>query len=179
MNNKISHGIGVRSHKLKIYIGTDHAGFAMKEKLIPFIQKLGYEVVDCGAHKFEDNDDYPDFISPVAKSVALNPDYVRGIILGGSGEGEGIVANRFPNVRATVFYGGTGVLSKYAILILGRKHNDTNILSLGARFLSLSTAKKAVKIWLETPFPRGERHIRRIKKIEKISRDIKHNHDFK
>ena len=79
MNN-----LGVISHKPKIYIGTDHAGFELKEKLIPFVKTLGYEVVDCGAFKYEKEDDYPDFVSPVAKAVALNPDNNCGIILGAS-----------------------------------------------------------------------------------------------
>ncbi len=171
--------IGVRSHKHKVYIGTDHAGFKLKEELIPFIKSLGYEVHDCGATKFEDGDDYPDYISIVAKAVGLNPEHNIGIVLGGSGQGEAIVANRYPNVRAIVFYGNPGIFSKDEIITLGRLHNDSNVLSLGARFLKLSEAKKAVKLWLGTAFSNEERHIRRIKKIEKISREIKGNFDFK
>lgn len=171
--------IGVRSHKHKVYIGTDHAGFKLKEELIPFIKSLGYEVNDCGATKFEDGDDYPDYISPVAKAVGLNPEHNIGIVLGGSGQGEAIVANRYPNVRAIVFYGNPGIFSKDEIITLGRLHNDSNILSLGARFLKPAAAKKAVKLWLGTAFSNEERHTRRIKKIEKISREIKGNFDFK
>jgi ribose 5-phosphate isomerase B len=171
--------LGVRSHKPKIYFGTDHAGFALKEILVPFVEQLGYEVHDCGADIFEDGDDYPDFISPVANAVAQNPDHIHGIILGGSGQGEAIVANRFPHVRAIVYYGEPSMFKKASIIALGREHNDANILSLGARFVSVSLAKKAVKTWLETKFSNGERHVRRIKKIEKISREIKNNIDFK
>lgn len=171
--------IGVRSHKHKVYIGTDHAGFKLKEELIPFIKSLGYEVHDCGATKFEDGDDYPDYVSVVAKTVGLNPEHNIGIVLGGSGQGEAIVANRYPNVRAIVFYGNPGIFSKDEIIILGRLHNDSNVLSLGARFLKLADAKKAVKLWLDTAFSNEERHTRRIKKIEKISREIKGNFDFK
>ncbi len=171
--------IGVRSHKPKVYMGADHAGVLLKQELISFIKKLGYEVVDCGAYKFDMEDDYPDYISPVAKAVGLNPEHNIGIILGGSGQGEAVVANRYPNVRAMVFYGEPALFPKYDIIKLGRFHNDSNILSLGARFLKLKEAKKAVEIWLGTNFSGEERHIRRIKKIEKISREIKNNFDFK
>ena len=171
--------IGVKSHKKIVYIGTDHAGFELKEQLISFIKKLGYEVFDCGAYKFEKEDDYPDYISPVAKAVALNPEHNIGIVLGGSGQGEAIVANRFPNVRAIVFYGNTKIFSKSDIIELSRIHNDSNILSLGARFLDITEAKKAVAEWLETNFTHAERHVRRIKKIERISREVKNNFDFK
>jgi len=167
MNN-----VGIKSHKPKIFIGTDHAGFVMKEKLIPFIKKMGYEVVDCGAYKFNDGDDYPDFIAPVARAVCLDPEHLRGIILGGSGQGEAIVANRFPNIRAIVFYGSSGLWkSEKAMIQLGRRHNDSNIISIGARMVSLREAKFAVKVWLETEFSMVERHVRRIKKIEKISKE--------
>ena len=171
--------LGYISHKKKVYIGTDHAGFKMKEKLIPFIEELGYEVVDCGAYKDDKDDDYPEFISPVAKAVALNPNHNLGIILGGSGQGEAIVANRFPNVRAIVYYGKPGMFSKLDVIRLGREHNDSNVLSLGARFLSLNSAKDAVKKWLEIPFSNEERHTRRIKETEMITRSIKNNFDFK
>lgn len=171
--------LGVRSHKPVIYIGTDHAGFALKEILVPYVQSLGYEVVDCGDVVPNETDDYPDFIAPVAKAVALNPDHIHGIILGGSGQGEAMVANKFPHVRAVVYYGEPSMFGKSDIITLSREHNDANILSLGARFISVSLAKKAVKKWLETKFSNAERHVRRIKKIEKISREIKGNMDFK
>jgi len=171
--------LGVRHHKQKIYIGTDHAGFDLKEKLVPFLKNLGYDVVDCGAYVFDPKDDQPNFISAVARAVALNPMHIKGIILGGSGQGEAIVSNRFPNVRAIVFYGNPGIFSKLDVIELGREHNDSNILSLGARFLSLRSAKKAVKKWLETPFSNAERHIRRIKETEAVSRNIKNNLEFK
>jgi len=171
--------LGYKNHKPNIYIGADHAGFDLKEELIPFIKTLGYEVVDCGAYKYEKEDDYPDYVSPVAKAVALNPEHYCGIVLGGSGQGEAIIANRYPNVRAIVFYGNPGLFSKNEIIKLGREHNDSNILSLGARFLKTKEAKNAVKLWLSMHFSNEERHIRRIKKIEKISREIKNNFDFK
>jgi len=171
--------LGYRNHRPKVYIGADHAGFVMKSKLIPFIQKLGYEVVDCGAYRYEDSDDYPDFIHPVAKAVSLNPESIVGIILGGSGQGEAIVANRFPNVRATVYYGRGGIFKDaLATIKLARLHNDSNILSLGARMITLRDAKRAVKTWFETDFSGKERHMKRIKKIEMISKIIKHSNQF-
>ena len=111
--------------------------------------------------------------------MALNPNHNLGIILGGSGQGEAIVANRFPNVRAIVYYGKPGMFSKLDVIRLGREHNDSNVLSLGARFLSLNSAKDAVKKWLEIPFSNEERHTRRIKETEMITRSIKNNFDFK
>lgn len=149
---------------MKIYIATDHAGFEMKERLVPYLKNdLGHEVIDMGAHKLDPYDDYTGFIPHAAREVSRDPGLARGIVLGGSGEGEAMVANRFPNVRCAVYYGGT-----LDIVRLSREHNDANMLSLGARFLSLDEAKSAVKLWLATPFSEDERHVRRIENIEKI-----------
>lgn len=144
----------------KIFIGADHAGFELKEKIIPFLKELGYEVEDFGARTLEALDDYPDFIRPAAQAVASNPGS-RGVILGGSGQGEAMCANRTPGARAAVYYGGA-----VDIVILSREHNDANILSLGARFIEEQEAKDVVKLWLETPFSGDERHMRRIQKID-------------
>lgn len=149
-----------------IYLATDHAGFELKEKVKEFLKKEGYEVEDCGAYEFDKDDDYPDFISKAAEVVSKNPQN-KAIIFGGSGEGEAIVANKFPNIRATVYYGGSTELVR-----LSRQHNDANILSLGARFLTNEEAIDAVKLWLEAPFTNEERHVRRIEKIKKIEKDI-------
>ena len=148
---------------MKIFFATDHAGFELKESLITFVRGLGFEVEDMGAHELNKEDDYPDFVSLVAKQVSINPEESRGIILGGSGQGEAMVANRFNNVRATVYYGGAP-----GIVTLSREHNDANVLSLGARFLSESEAQEAVKIWLDTSFSEEERHKRRIGKINNL-----------
>lgn len=149
---------------MKIYIATDHAGYDMKEALASYIEKeLGYTVADMGAHQNDPSDDYPDFIQLAAQEVSHDPSSARGVILGGSGQGEAIVANRFPNVRSVVYYGGN-----MDIIKLSREHNNANVLSLGARFLSLEEAKEAVKLWLETSFSEEERHMRRIKKVEQI-----------
>lgn len=149
---------------MKIFIATDHAGYDMKEAIASYIEKeLGYTVADMGAHQNDPDDDYPDFIRLAAEEVSHDPTGSRGIVIGGSGQGEAIVANRYPKVRATVYYGGT-----LDVIKLSREHNNANILSLGARFMSLDEAKAAVKLWLETPFSDEERHVRRLKKIEQI-----------
>ena len=145
---------------MKIYIGTDHAGFALKEKLKVFLKELNYEVIDKGAFTYNENDDYPDFITPVAIIVSEENDSM-GIILGGSGEGEMIDANKIEGVRAIEYYG-----KNLEIVKLGREHNNANILSLGARFLGEEEAKEAVKIFLQTKFSEDERHIRRLNKID-------------
>jgi len=153
---------------MKIYIASDHAGFALKSELVPFLWERDFDVVDCGPEKYEHDDDYPDYVSLVADRIARENDagknlQTAGIVVGWSGQGEAIAANRFPNVRAAVFYGGP----KH-VLTLSRQHNDANILSLGAHFLTSDDAKKAVLLWLGTEFSGEERHIRRLKKIEKI-----------
>ncbi len=147
---------------MKIYFASDHAGFELKAKLLEFVRGLGHEVVDKGTHALMPDDDYPDFIALAASEVAKDKES-KGIILGGSGEGEAMVANRFPNVRAVAWYGGA-----LEIIKLSREHNDANVLSIGTRFVDEEKAKEAVKLWLETSFSGDARHIRRIKKIEHI-----------
>jgi len=149
-----------------VYLACDHAGFELKEKIKEFLQKGGYKVEDFGAHSYDGEDDYPDFISKAAESVSKGPES-RSIVLGGSGQGEAIVANKFRGVRATVFYGGS-----LEVVKLSRQHNNANILSLGARFLNEEDALKAVKLWLDTPFSNEGRHKRRIEKIQKIEESL-------
>lgn len=148
--------------KRKIFLGTDHAGFELKEEIKKYLLKHGFEVEDIGAHSFDPKDDYPDFILPVAKKVAENPSN-KGIIFGASGQGEAIVANKIKGIRAVLYYG-----SNMEIVKLSRTHNDSNILSLGAKFLTKEEAINTVKIWLNTDFSNEERHLRRINKINKI-----------
>lgn len=150
---------------MKIYIGSDHAGFELKEKLIPYLNELGHEVEDRGAFELNPTDDYPDFVIPVASAVASDPERSRGIVLGGSGQGEAICANRFKGIRAFTYYTPSG--GEINIVEDSRSHNNSNIISLGARFLSEAEAKEAVKLWLETPFSGDERHVRRIEKLDK------------
>jgi ribose 5-phosphate isomerase B len=142
----------------KIYFASDHAGFELKEKLVAFVRGLGYEVEDCGAFSFNPEDDYPDFITPCAQKVAEGNS--RGVILGKSGEGEAMCANRAKGIRATVFYGGNS-----EIIQLAREHNNANMLSLGAYFLTEAEARNAVQQFLELPFSASTRHARRLAKF--------------
>ncbi len=147
---------------MKIYIATDHAGFPLKTEILSYVrEELGYEVVDCGAETLDPNDDYPAFMQTAARAVSENPEEAKAIIFGGSGQGEAIVANRFPHVRAVVYYGG-----QPEIIRLSREHNDANVLSFGGRFVSIEEAKEAVALWLSTPFTQDERHVRRIAQID-------------
>ncbi len=158
---------------MKICIGTDHAGYVLKEKIVSCLKGQGHEVVDMGAFEYNENDDYPDFVVPVARAVSKDPDNVKGIILGGTGEGEAIAANRFPHVRAIVDYGNaTPVVDDESnIIIRSRQHNNANILSLGARYFTEESAMEAVNLWLNTSFTEDERHIRRLAKIDQIKID--------
>lgn len=152
----------------KIYIGTDHAGFEYKQAIKKALIEDGYEVVDKGAFNYDSQDDYPDFIYPVAVEVAKDPDNLRGIVLGGSGQGEAFLANKVKGIRAVIGF------SEF-VVIASREHNDSNILSLGARTISEEEAIKFVKLWLETPFPQNERHVRRIDKIKEIEEGLYKN----
>ena len=154
----------------KIHIGADHAGFDLKKELINFLEQKHYEVIDHGAFEYDENDDYPDFIFPVAKEVSLDQQSF-GIVIGGSGQGEAIAANRVSGIRAVVFNGQYEPADGREVpqeIITSRQHNDANILSLGARFLSVEEAREAVEMWLDTAFSGDERHIRRINKIDQM-----------
>ena len=163
---------------MKVYFATDHAGFALKNELVPFVRELGFDVEDCGALAMSEADDYPQLISMAAHKLskdAASSIEGRAIILGGSGQGEAIVANRYPGVRAVVYYGqpkkqhtdeGGRALD---IVALTREHNDANALSIGARFVAVEEAKEVVRIWLTTPFSGDERHVRRIREIDSIA----------
>lgn len=147
---------------MTIYFATDHAGYELKNELVRFVRdELGHAVEDCGAHTYDASDDYPLFISLAAVKVSADPENHRAVILGGSGQGEAMVANRYRGVRAAVYYGG-----EKAIIELSREHNDANILALGARFIDAKTAKDAVGLWLGTPFSNEERHKRRVRLID-------------
>ncbi len=141
---------------MKIAIGSDHAGFAYKEKIREHLGKKGIEVVDFGAFSTE-SVDYPVYVRPVARAVA-DGRFDRGIVLGGSGNGEAIVANRVKGVRC-------GLCWNEEVARLNRKHNNGNVLSLGERVIDLETALKIVDTWLETDFE-GGRHEQRIRMID-------------
>ena len=144
---------------MKIHLATDHAGLELKEKVKLYLSDLDYEVIDHGAYEYDALDDYPDFIFPCANAVSNNPES-KGIILGGSGQGEAMAANRVKGVRAAVFYNGPDEIIK-----LSRQHNNANILSLGARFMSEEEMYKIIEVWLTTEFESG-RHQRRIEKLD-------------
>ncbi len=151
---------------MKIYLGTDHAGFKKKEVLKKYLESLKkFEIMDCGAFKYDQVDDYPDFIRPVAEHVSIdlkNNKESLGFIFGGSGQGEAIVANRIKGIRAIVYYGGSTEIIK-----LSKEHNNANILSFGAKFLTEKEIIEVVNLWLNTDFTNDERHVRRIEKIDK------------
>ena len=144
---------------MKIHLATDHAGLELKEKVKLYLSDLNYEVIDHGAYEYDALDDYPDFIFPCANAVSNDPES-KGIILGGSGQGEAMAANRVKGVRAAVFYNGPDEIIK-----LSRQHNNANILSLGARFMSEREMYKIIELWLSTDFEYG-RHQRRIEKLD-------------
>lgn len=161
---------------MKIALTTDHAGYEALRSLKTFIESLGHECFEFGPQNFNVDDDYPDFMFPAAKAVA-HGECDRAIIMGGSGQGEAMAANRIKGVRCAVFYGpvvaksavdagGTISDDPYEIIKLSRQHNDANVLSLSGRFLSHEEMETALKIWLETPFSGAERHSRRIKKLD-------------
>ena len=141
---------------MKIAIGSDHAGFPYKEKIKELLQNLGHDVTDFGTHS-EEPVDYPFFIRPVAEAVARG-EFERGIVLGGSGNGEAIVANRVKGVRCALCWNVESAR-------LGRQHNNANVISIGERMVSLETALEIIRVWLTTPFE-GGRHQHRIDLID-------------
>lgn len=161
---------------MKIALSTDHAGLELINQLKEYLEDVGHKCVYFGPKDLQPTDDYPDFIFPAARAVADGECEV-GIILGGSGQGEAMAANRISGVRCAVYYSSArplGVIDaegnapgdKYEIVRLSRQHNDANMLSLAARFLSTDEVKTVVGIWLNTPFSGTERHQRRIHKLD-------------
>lgn len=139
-----------------IHLATDHAGYEMKEFIKSELINMGHNVIDHGANEFNEMDDYPDYVTPCAEAVAQD-DTSIGIILGGSGQGEAMCANRIHGIYAGLYYGGDVDMVKTF-----RKHNNANILSLGARFINNKEALFAIKAFLETEFTNEERHTRRL-----------------
>ncbi len=152
---------------MKIYLATDHAGFALKEEIKKYLEDKGTEVYDCGALTLEAGDDYPEYMVRAAQDVQKDAMHEpsMAIIFGGSGQGEAIVANRFRHVRAIVYAGGNLELVK-----LGREHNDTNVLSIGARFVTTGEAIQAIDLFITTAFSHEERHADRIIQIEDLTK---------
>ncbi|HET9228722.1 MAG TPA: ribose 5-phosphate isomerase B [Thermoanaerobaculia bacterium] len=141
---------------MKIGIGSDHAGFRYKEEIKRFLSQEGHEVRDFGTDS-EESVDYPLFCRPVAEAVARG-ELERGIVLGGSGNGEAMAANRVKGARCALCWNEESAR-------LGRQHNDANMISLGQRMMPIETALEIVRIWLETPFE-GGRHVRRIRLLD-------------
>jgi ribose 5-phosphate isomerase B len=139
---------------VKVYIGSDHAGFELKNALVARVGELGHEAVDCGPAAYNAEDDYPPYCLLVGTRVVADPTSL-GIVIGGSGNGEAIAANKVKGVRCAV-----GFSDQTATLC--REHNDANILSLGARMYDVATALRYAELFLATPFSRAERHVRRI-----------------
>jgi ribose 5-phosphate isomerase B len=147
---------------MKILLASDHAGFELKNQIKDFLNSEGFTVEDMGAHTYNKEDDYPEIMVPVAMRV-LADNNTKAIIFGKSGQGEAMIVNRFPGIRAIVYHG-----KNLEILRLGREHNDSNILSIGAGFVEFEEAKEAVRLWISTPFSNEERHIRRIEQMDNI-----------
>ena len=143
---------------MRVHIAADHAAYDLKEFLAKELTGAGYEVDDHGAHSYDATDDYPSYILPCAEAVAAEPDS-RGIVLGGSGNGEQIAANKVKGVRAGLAYNTTTAR-------LAREHNDARIVALGGRMQSLSDALEMVTVFLETPFSGDPRHARRLAMLD-------------
>jgi ribose 5-phosphate isomerase B len=150
-----------------IHLATDHAGFQHKQAVASWLLAEDFTVIDHGAYEYDELDDFPDFIALAAAAVSKNPQSECAIIFGGSGQGEAMVANRFPHVRATVLY-----TDDDDIVTLSREHNNANVLSIGARFLSVDVTKQQVWKWLQLPSLLEERHQRRIQKLENITNQL-------
>jgi ribose 5-phosphate isomerase B len=150
---------------VKIHIGSDHAGLEFKNKIVAHLKSKGHEVVDHGPHDFDPLDDYPVFCIPAAEAVAKEPGSF-GIVLGGSGNGEQIAANKVKGIRAALVW-------SIEIAELARTHNDANVMSLGGRMHDETYCLKLVDTFLNTPFSKDERHVRRIGLMAKYEKDGK------
>jgi RpiB/LacA/LacB family sugar-phosphate isomerase len=147
----------------RIVIASDHAGFGLKEKLKPYLEKKGFKIKDLGTGS-KDSCDYPEFAYSLARAISQGK-YKRGILICKSGIGNSIVANRLPAVRAALCYNVKAAR-------LSREHNDSNVLVLGSLFVNLNLAKKITGVWLNTEF-KGGRHQRRLNQIKRIEKEIR------
>lgn len=148
---------------MKIAIGADHAGYRLKDVLVPFIQSLGHEIEDVGC-SCDQSVDYPDYALPVCDLVASGK-AERGILICGTGIGMSIAANKYPGIRCALVH---DLFSAKAT----REHNDTNVLALGERVIGPGVAEEIIRIWLETPFSNGERHVGRVNKVMQIEQQF-------
>ena len=162
---------------MQIYFASDHAGFELKNTLVEYVRTLGHTAEDCGPEGFDADDDYPELIARAVRKLSADAKVgheSRAIVIGASGQGEAIVANRFKGVRCALYYGPAGRNQtdmggkKFDILASTREHNNANALSLGARFITVPEAKDVVKRWLATSFSGEERHARRVRQIDEV-----------
>lgn len=142
------------THRMRVYLGSDHAGFDLKNHLVEWLTAHGHEPVDCGPHIYDAQDDYPPFCLRAAERTAADPDSL-GIVIGGSGNGEQIAANKVKGVRAALAWSEETAK-------LGREHNNANVISVGGRMHTEEEATKFIEIFLATPYSGEERHTRRI-----------------
>lgn len=150
-----------------IHLASDHAGFSHKEAIKIWLQDSIYNIVDHGADTLHPLDDFPDFINKAVAMVNDSAGDSCAVIFGGSGQGEAMLANRYPKVRATVFYGGNK-----EIIRLSREHNDANVLSFGARFVSIEEVKDCILLWLSTPALMDDKYERRNRKMEDLTKNL-------
>ncbi|QKG21468.1 ribose-5-phosphate isomerase [Actinomadura verrucosospora] len=147
---------------MRVFLGTDHAGFELKEHLVSWLKANGHEAVDCGAFEYDAVDDYPPFVLRAARRTAAEPGTL-GIVIGGSGNGEAIAANKVAGVRAALVWNEDTAT-------LAREHNDANVISIGARQHDAETATRFVELFLATPYSGEERHSRRIAMLSDYER---------
>lgn len=161
---------------MTIALASDHSGYEQLKDIKVFLESLGYACRDFGPRGLDPDDDYPDFVRPAALAVASG-ECQAGVVLGGSGQGEAMAANRTPGVRCAVYYGpaapkrpvdasGRASHDPLEIIRLSRQHNDANMLSIADRFVSLPDMKQIIKLWLDTKFSHEPRHMRRIAKLD-------------
>jgi ribose 5-phosphate isomerase B len=148
---------------MRVHIGGDHAAYELHQALIEHVGASGHDVVDHGPFRYDPQDDYPVAVLRAAKAVADDPGSL-GIVLGGSGNGEQMAANKVPGIRAALAY--TTELAE-----LAREHNDAQVVSIGGRFTDVETAKQIVDTFLATPFSKGERHVRRLDMVSAFEQD--------
>lgn len=146
-----------------VHVGADHAAFEMLNELVAFLEAEGHEVTNHGPHAYDAQDDYPVFVLRAAEAVAADPDAL-GVVLGGSGNGEQMAANKVRGVRAALCY-------DEELARLAREHNDARVLSIGARMSEPDVARAMVRTFVGTPFSGDERHVRRIRMIEAYEAD--------
>lgn len=146
-----------RLARVRVYLGSDHAGFELKSVLAGWLAGTGHEAVDCGPASYDADDDYPPYVMRAAASVAADPGSL-GVVLGGSGNGEQIAANKVPGIRAALVW-------STEIARLARLHNDANVISLGARMHSAQEAIAFLRVFVETEFSGEARHVRRLAMI--------------